>query len=201
MCRRQVAFCELVRRNRQALSLAAAVFGCLLLRAPALSLPLDRDEGAYASVAAHLSSGLVPYRDVFDHKPPGVYVVYAVAPWLGGWPVGLRLLSDLVCLASIGLLWVTARVSFGNRVAAISTIFYAILGSGTLLEALRANTEIFLVPFLLGAFLTEHSHPNVAGIPRRGLLVWCGRSGQARRHLACRSSVDWRIDDNDHTAH
>ena len=50
-----------------------------VLRTPLLDLPLERDEGAYAVVATEMLRGAVPYRDVWDHKPPGVYVAYAAA--------------------------------------------------------------------------------------------------------------------------
>ena len=43
-----------------------------LLRAPFLSLPLERDEGEYAYIAQRLAAGDVPYRDAFDQKPPAV---------------------------------------------------------------------------------------------------------------------------------
>jgi hypothetical protein len=52
-------------------ALLALVF---LARLGALDVPLERDEGAYAYIAAQWRSGLIPYRDVFDHKPPLVYL-------------------------------------------------------------------------------------------------------------------------------
>jgi 4-amino-4-deoxy-L-arabinose transferase-like glycosyltransferase len=36
----------------------------------------DRDEGVYATVARSWAAGRLPYRDVFDHKPPVIYLLY-----------------------------------------------------------------------------------------------------------------------------
>jgi len=45
-----------------------------LLAAPFLNEPFEKDEGTYATVARGLLDGQLPYRDLFDHKPPLVYV-------------------------------------------------------------------------------------------------------------------------------
>jgi len=47
----------------------------LLLRLPAIHVPIERDEGAYALIGSYLFSKL-PYVDYFDHKPPVVYLIY-----------------------------------------------------------------------------------------------------------------------------
>lgn len=38
-----------------------------------IAVPLDRDEGAFLAVAQRILHGSIPYRDVFDHKGPGIY--------------------------------------------------------------------------------------------------------------------------------
>ena len=70
-------------RSQQVIIVGTAVTCILALglsfRAGALDFPLARDEGAYAYIGANLTSGIVPYRDAFDHKPPGIYLFYAAA--------------------------------------------------------------------------------------------------------------------------
>ena len=56
--------------------LVVAAIAFAALRAPFLSLPLERDEGEYAYVAWRMLEGEVPYRDAFDQKPPGVFLAY-----------------------------------------------------------------------------------------------------------------------------
>jgi hypothetical protein len=53
--------------------IAAAVIAFVAIRAPFLSVPLERDEGEYAYIAQRMLEGEVPYRDAFDQKPPGVF--------------------------------------------------------------------------------------------------------------------------------
>ena len=49
----------------------------IFLRIPFLGEPLERDEGAYAYIAQRMAVGQVPYRDIYDHKPPAIYFIYA----------------------------------------------------------------------------------------------------------------------------
>src|SRR5687768_6854726 len=43
-----------------------------------------RDQGIYATVGRGVVEGLMPYRDLWDFKPPGIFLVYAVAELLFG---------------------------------------------------------------------------------------------------------------------
>lgn len=55
-----------------ALPLATLVGAALL--GPALVVPYFEDSALYAAVAARVARGATVYRDVFDHKPPAIYV-------------------------------------------------------------------------------------------------------------------------------
>jgi hypothetical protein len=59
--------------------LAVAAVAFVFVRAPFVSVPLERDEGEYAYIAQRLLTGEMPYRDAFDQKPPGVFLAYAGA--------------------------------------------------------------------------------------------------------------------------
>jgi len=53
-----------------------------------------RDQGIYAVVGRTILDGGMPYRDAWDFKPPGIYVVYAAARALsGGAQWGIRALE------------------------------------------------------------------------------------------------------------
>src|SRR5690349_4700616 len=43
-----------------------------------------RDQGIYAVVGDALLDGKMPYRDAWDFKPPGIFLVFAVADALFG---------------------------------------------------------------------------------------------------------------------
>lgn len=43
-----------------------------------LLFAIDRDAGAFLTIAQGILDGYMPYRDLFDHKPPGIYYILAV---------------------------------------------------------------------------------------------------------------------------
>ncbi len=66
--------------------LVLAFVAAVLTRMYALHLPLERDEGAYGTVASLWMQGYLPYRDAFDHKPPLIYLLYVPPLLVGGDP-------------------------------------------------------------------------------------------------------------------
>lgn len=54
---------------------ALAALACL----PVLSWPFANDQSIFATIAREMTEGAVLYRDVWEHKPPGVFVSYALA--------------------------------------------------------------------------------------------------------------------------
>lgn len=57
-------------------ALAAGIVLTLLVRIPAFRFPLDQDCGEYSYCAMRWAAGGLPYRDVWDHKPPLIYLAY-----------------------------------------------------------------------------------------------------------------------------
>jgi 4-amino-4-deoxy-L-arabinose transferase-like glycosyltransferase len=130
------------------LALVAIVF--VLVRVPFVDLPLERDEGDYAYVAWRMLEGEVPYRDVFDQKPPGIYVVYAALLGLGARSeVALHLLLYLWTAACAVALHRLLRELAGEPAAAFAALAFALLATDPRLTATAANTESFmLLPIL-----------------------------------------------------
>jgi hypothetical protein len=58
--------------------------GCLYLLGQLVMFQYGRDQGIYAVVAETMLRGGAPYRDAWDFKPPGIFLVYAVARLLFG---------------------------------------------------------------------------------------------------------------------
>ncbi len=88
-----------------ALMLAALVFGWVTL-----TYPFGRDQGLYYYVGREWAlRGAIPYRDVFDHKTPGIYIIHAISVLAFGehyW--GIRIL-ELLCILWLG--WSAANVA------------------------------------------------------------------------------------------
>jgi hypothetical protein len=163
-------------RSRQlliAIALAGILAAGLAFRAGALDLPLDRDEGAYGYIGANLASGTMPYRDAFDHKPPGIYVFYAFASLGPDKVTSIRLASAILFAASLLLVFgITARL-YGRTAGLVAALAWAALGNSVQLGAARANGEQLMVPFLLLALWSFQK-----GI-KKGSARWLLASGLA----------------------
>lgn len=102
-------------RLRLGLALIAFVLlaaGAALL-SPLLTYPFGRDQGVFAAAADIISRGGVPYRDVWDVKPPGVFYTYwASFAIFGRSTPAPRALDILWTLATAAAIW-----SLGKRLA------------------------------------------------------------------------------------
>ncbi|MGK4002487.1 glycosyltransferase family 39 protein [Sorangium sp. So ce1036] len=108
----------------EAFSLGVIAFFLLQI----LTYGFGRDQGIYAMVARTVLDGGMPYRDAFDFKPPGIFVLYALARALFGpaqW--GIRVLEVLgltgMCLAMASF----AGRAFGDRRIGVVAAALAVL--------------------------------------------------------------------------
>jgi len=130
-------------------ALAVLLFSLALwLRAPALvDTLLNSDEGFYAVVASQWSRGQQPYRDLFDHKPPLVYLAYRVA--FAGFGESLaapRLLWTLaVALAGLGVAAVVRSLCGGWLAPVVAAGTAVVFLGSPLVEGQTANAETLMV--------------------------------------------------------
>ncbi len=92
-------------------TVVAIVSVCVTALTVALVLTFDhgRDQAIYALVAREMLDGKMPYRDAFDFKPPGVFVVYALARLLfGASQSGIRVVEAMTMIGSV---WGMVRLS------------------------------------------------------------------------------------------
>lgn len=82
------------------------VIGCALLL-PAFSF--GRDQGIYATVGSGVLSGQVPYRDVWDFKPPGIFLIFALAEALFGHSMAAPRILE--ALGLVAMAWAMAQLS------------------------------------------------------------------------------------------
>ena len=81
---------SLDRAQRVLVALLVLVSACSLLLVA--SFGYGRDQGIYALVARTVLNDGMPYRDAFDFKPPGIYLLYAATRGLfgsGWWAIRL----------------------------------------------------------------------------------------------------------------
>jgi hypothetical protein len=123
----------------------------VLLYLPFLQEPFEGDEGAYGTIAQGLLNGQLPYRDLFDHKPPLVYVWYAASFLLFGENiVAPRIAAAAVWSVTTLLVFIQAKLILTKRQAYIASFLFAMSCSLTMLS-FNANTEVFLLLPLLGS--------------------------------------------------
>src|SRR5688572_23081908 len=79
----------------------------IALRLPALSRPAGGDQHLYAYTAGRVLDGEIPYRDAWDQKPPGIFVVYA-AGW-AVWP-DTRVIAVLDLVAAVATAFLLLRL-------------------------------------------------------------------------------------------
>jgi 4-amino-4-deoxy-L-arabinose transferase-like glycosyltransferase len=131
-----------------------------LLLAPWFTAVLDRDEGAYASVALGMRDGLVPYRDLFDHKPPLIYATY----WLsflideGVW-LPRALAAASWGATSVIIVHAARSLRLSNAAAWCGGVVCAFAAAVVHLQA-NANTEVFLLPFASASLLLVANSQN-----------------------------------------
>ncbi len=118
----------------------------LVWRLPSLwDPPWVNDEGTYFAVAQAMAHGYRLYTQVWENKPPGIYLVYAAVYHLAG--PSLVTVRVLAALAALAIVFLVALIS--NQYAPRGVTMAAALTAGLLLgvpflEGTTANAEIFL---------------------------------------------------------
>ena len=126
----------------------------LLFYLPFAFSPFERDEGVYATVAQGLLRGELPYRDLFDNKPPLVYGWYALGFLTFGESVAApRIMAALFLCQSAGVLFAYSRSVFSQKTAFLASGFFG-LSAGLPFVGLHANTEAFMTVWLVGSLLS-----------------------------------------------
>jgi len=153
--------------------LAAAVVLFVYVRAPLLSVPLERDEGEYAYIAQRVLAGDVPYRDAFDQKPPGIFLVYVCAFALLGESIeAIHLFLYAWTAATAFALFGCVRLLAGPLAAAFAVLVFATLSGDPVLTANAANTEMFLLlPMVASVYCMLRA---LAAGPQLRWWVLCG---------------------------
>src|SRR5207249_11276949 len=129
-----------------AVPLAVVVAFSLVVRAALVSIPLERDEGSYAYVAQHWLAGELPYRDAFDQKPPGTFLVYAALFALGGpSPEAIHWLAHVSLLGTLGFVYLIGRRLFSPAVGWMASLATVVLVMDRSVQGQAANTEVFAI--------------------------------------------------------
>lgn len=124
------------------LIIASLVF--FFLRFPSLFEPnWYGDEGIYQTLGIGIRAGRILYRDIFDNKPPLLYLLYSL---VNSDQFMIRLLSLVFGLLSVIVFYYLCKKLFTNiKTSFIATIIFAILFGLPLIEGNIANAENFML--------------------------------------------------------
>ena len=111
------------------------------------------DAGVFLYAAQRLLDGGAPYRDIWDHKPPGVYFVDAVGLALGG-RTGVWLVQVALLVAAALLGYRALHREFGTTGALVGSLAWLVTFPRLFLELGQGSfVEFFALPLQFGALL------------------------------------------------
>jgi hypothetical protein len=162
------------KRTARETSLAAILIALAVLvsRLQTFSDPvLGFDEQYYLLVADRMLHGAVPYVDIWDRKPIGLFLIYAAAILPGADPfLSYKLLAALFVGATAFAIWRGARVAagpFGAGVAALLYVFWL-----NFMEGEGGQAPVFYnLPVLLAALLVRRAVERRGSPGRDGLTA------------------------------
>ncbi len=133
--------------------LGVSLLMVVLLRLHSLDEPLEGDEATYMMMAKVWEEGGRPYEGLWDNKPVGTFIIYRVGLALFGYDQFTpRVLSILATLTTTILLsWILWRRPIYAQLLAL-VVVWPMLSVWVPCHANGANMEVFLLPFILGAY-------------------------------------------------
>lgn len=135
--------------------LIMAIMGLVwILRMKFWGQPFQMDEGGYAYEAWTMGQGLVPYKDVYEHKPPGILVLYYLAFLVfGPSPLSVKVFANIYTLGTVLAVFLVTRKLAGSAAGCLAALLFAIFSPGPNIGGGSVNTEVFMVlPYTLAAY-------------------------------------------------
>src|SRR3954449_2554783 len=86
----------------------------LIPDSPPFRVVPGRDSGVFLYVASTILGGGIPYRDVWDHKPPAIYYLDALGLLCGRSIWGVWLIQVLCVCSAVALGYSLMRGAVGN---------------------------------------------------------------------------------------
>jgi hypothetical protein len=129
------------------------LFVFFVLRLPSLNEPYwYGDEGIYQVIGRAIDSGRILYKDIWDNKPPLLYLIYA---FFYGNLFLVKLASLITGLFTVLAFYILSTKLFKKeKIVNITTIIFSVLFGLPILEGNIANAENFMIlPVILAATL------------------------------------------------
>jgi thiamine transporter ThiT len=115
------------------------------------------DESLYLLMARSVLDGHTLYTEIWDHKPPGIFYLFALAQLVFGRTVlSIRLAAWLAVTASSVLLFLIGRRLRSPTTGVVAGLLYAVFSLND--GGVASNVELFFTPLLLLALLLVVSY-------------------------------------------
>lgn len=136
-------------------------------------VPINVDPASYAVVSHELLSGEALYTDIWDHKPPAIFVAYAFAELAFGYsPQTLVILNILVSLIALFGIYYAGKAGRGGvSTGLIAAALWAIVSGSFQLEGRDPNTEPFINACLIWAFALLAVTSEAGLKTRNGIII------------------------------
>jgi hypothetical protein len=153
-----------------ALATAILLVISALVMLPGLILGPYQDAGIFGTIGEQLARGHLPYRDAWDHKPPGIYLISAIASLLPGpiWP----------SFWGIAVAWLAATGMVLRRVAGLPVAAIAVISMGLYPVAVGGGeTEAFAVlPAIVGFVMAMRDRWVASGVAAGFALLFSAQA-------------------------
>lgn len=137
--------------------LGLILLSLLILRIPTFTEPLGLDQGLFSSVASGILKGQLPYRDLWDHKPPAIFYLYAAAFMVLGAKVGAIAFLEYVTVALItAFIAFMGKLLWGRSVGLTGAALFGFFSLSSVFEGYwgRSQAEVLFSLFVvLGIFI------------------------------------------------
>lgn len=145
-----------------------------ILALPVLTYPLGRDQGEFATLGRGILNGRIPYKELWNPKPPAVFYVYGLAMRLfGQTSEALRVIDLFIALPICLCLYWLGRHLLNRRVGLWAAVLFPVFYFTETFWTLTQNDGIALLPMTLAAagVVKAASYPS----PRshHWLLAFC----------------------------
>ncbi|MBZ0280040.1 MAG: glycosyltransferase family 39 protein [Anaerolineae bacterium] len=143
--------------------LLALLILIILIALPILTYPLGRDQGEFATIGRGILNGHVPYKDLWNPKPPAVFYVYGLAMSIFGQTTAALRAIDLIMVPLISAaLYAIARRIANPRVGLWATLIFPTFYFTETFWTLTQNDGIVLLPMTLAVVCALYSFPQAS---------------------------------------
>jgi hypothetical protein len=138
-------------------------------------IPFGNDATLYSVIGHELLNGRLLYSDVWDHKPPAIFLTYAIAEIITGYGPQMLLFLNVsaALVVLLGIYWAGKNSEGGPAAGLWAATFWTVLCGSYPLEGRDPNAEIFMNACLIWAFallVRKNDYPLGTGV---SIMIGC----------------------------